>query len=68
MNELHSELRTLGGPMDVRAHRSIPLIAAIPERMVGSASRQRTRLPIGPVITDQEAGVLISFASESYVA
>jgi hypothetical protein len=44
--------------MDVRAHGLIPLIAAIRKRMVGSASRQPTRLPIGPGINELEAGVL----------
>jgi hypothetical protein len=69
MNELHPELRAQGGPpMDVRAHSLIPLLAAIRKRMVGSASRQRTRLPIGPGINEREAGVFIRFASESDVA
>jgi hypothetical protein len=54
--------------MDVRAHSLIPLVAAIRKRMVGSASRQRTRLPIGPGINEREAGVFIRFASESDVA
>jgi hypothetical protein len=40
-------------------------IAAVRKRMVGSASGQRTRSPIG---TDREAGVLIRFASESDIA
>jgi hypothetical protein len=69
MNELLPELRAQGGPpMDVRTHSLIPLIAAIRRRMVGSASRQRTRLPIGPGINDREARVFIRFASESDLA
>jgi hypothetical protein len=66
MNELHPELRTPGGPpMAVQTHRLIWPIAAIRKRMIGSASGQRTRSPIG---TDREAGVLIRFASESDIA
>ena len=69
MHELNPELRAQGGPpMDLRAHSLIPLIAAIRKRMVGSASHQVTRLPIGPGVNDRKAGVYIRFASESALA